>query len=840
MKKSIIKGVVLGAIFFAALFIINKIMNQGNMDMTAQMSKASFPVVYMGMSDIRYNALYGYAAQMDTAYMRDNITVLDENRQAGIYVDTYGENVTGMSYEVRSLDGERLIENTQVVEVTKDGTWLSGKIALKDLLEPDKEYSLTVLLQKGDGSVIRYYTRVIWSKGNNAYEKLSFALDFHERTFDKEAAREITKYLESNSQGDNTTFHKVDIHSSFQQITWGSLNVKKESVPILNLTEIDTQTASLTMQYVVSTPNGKEKRYFYVEEAYRIRYTAERTYLLNYERSMTEFFNEVSSVYSGNKILVGITDENLPYMESEDGKILVFIQNNKLCSYNITDNKLAVLFSFYDKNNADYRTICNRHGIKILGVDEAGNVAFAIYGYMNRGRHEGHNGVQIYTYNSTLNTIEEILYIDYDKSYSILQKEMEELLYMKRDNLVYFKLGGTVYQVNLQEKTYEAVVRAAVDESILVSDSNKMMVWEVGEEAYHSSELRLMDLNTGEQIRIPADSTECILPLGFMGEDVIYGKAFRTDIVTDASGRVTFPMHSVYIMNAQGDILKTYSQPGYYITGCRIEENQIILSRVIHSENGGYHEASEEYITNNEVVKEGKNKPNIIITEEYEKQLQFLVESEINTKTLKILTPREVLFEGGNQLALAEEEVQQRYYVYGLHGLEGIYLDAAYAVNAASDCSGAVLNDKGGYVWKKGNRASRNQILSILAAEVTEEKNSVAVCLDTMLKYEGVIRNSEYLLSKGENIYTVLSENLENAQVLDLRGCSLDSVLYYVNRDIPVLAYLSDGNAVLIVGFNEFNIVVMDPLTGTLYKKGMNDSKEWLQENGNCFITYIK
>ena len=55
-----------------------------------------------------------------------------------------------------------------------------------------------------------------------------------------------------------------------------------------------------------------------------------------------------------------------------------------------------------------------------------------------------------------------------------------------------------------------------------------------------------------------------------------------------------------------------------------------------------------------------------------------------------------------------------------------------------------------------------------------------------------------------------------------------------------MLAMLGDGNAVLIVGFNELNTVLMDPLTGEVYKKGMNDSTEWFEENGNCFITYTR
>ena len=65
-----------------------------------------------------------------------------------------------------------------------------------------------------------------------------------------------------------------------------------------------------------------------------------------------------------------------------------------------------------------------------------------------------------------------------------------------------------------------------------------------------------------------------------------------------------------------------------------------------------------------------------------------------------------------------------------------------------------------------------------------------------MLAYEGVMRNSEYLLEQGETVRQVLEENLENVQVLDLTGCSLESVLYYPDREIPVLAMLNDGNAV--------------------------------------------
>lgn len=84
---------------------------------------------------------------------------------------------------------------------------------------------------------------------------------------------------------------------------------------------------------------------------------------------------------------------------------------------------------------------------------------------------------------------------------------------------------------------------------------------------------------------------------------------------------------------------------------------------------------------------------------------------------------------------------------------------------------------------------------------------------------------------------------MPDVEVLDLTGCSLDSILYYVNQDIPVLAMLQDGSAVLIIGFNELNTVVMNPGAedgNYVYKVGMNDSREWFEQNGNRFITYVR
>ena len=80
-----------------------------------------------------------------------------------------------------------------------------------------------------------------------------------------------------------------------------------------------------------------------------------------------------------------------------------------------------------------------------------------------------------------------------------------------------------------------------------------------------------MNLSTKEKTEIPAGNGEYIAPLGFMGEDLIYGVARSRDVVQDKMGSILFPMYRVRIQSENGEILKTYSQEGVYVTGSEIE-----------------------------------------------------------------------------------------------------------------------------------------------------------------------------------------------------------------------------------------------------------------------------
>lgn len=840
MKKTIIRIAVCVVVFLASALIIGSIMNQGHNNMTMEMAPATLPMITMESGGVACNELHGNTVEMDVAYQKDCITLLGEGRQANFTVDTFGREITGISTEVRSIDGSRLIENSEVTGWKANGKSFSVSLTLKDLIDTNTQYSLTLILELEGEQKVYYYTTILWNDDVHISEILEFATDFHGKLYDKEVAKELTKYLEPNSKlTDNGTFHKVNIHSSFQQITWGSLEPVQEDAASIRLTQISGNVASLLMDFVVSTGEGKNKTYYNVEEYYRVRYTSERMYLLDYERTMTQI-PDTTRMYANDKILLGITDENVDMMESADGNTVVFSDMGQLLSYNAATNGLTVIFSFYDKDNADRRTLYDNHGIKILDVDEGGNVKFAVYGYMNRGRHEGETGIQIISYDNSLNTIEEEVYIPYSKSYAVLKDEMEQLLYRNRQQHVYFFLENGVYDVDLENRSAEQLVSIRQDDSLQVSENHEIIVWQEGDDINHSNQLNVRNLNTGEQTVIRAEDGEAIRPLGFMGEDIIYGVARESDIRTENSGQIFYPMYKVCISNSSGDNLKEYGQDGIYIVDCAIEGNQITLSRIQRSENGSYQEILDDQIMNNVEEEPGQNKVVTADIDIYERYVQIQTKTTIDTRTIKVLNPKEVVFEGGRELTLDAVSEVSRYYVYNAYGVQGIYSAPGKAVKEAYDSAGVVANDRGITVWLKGNRVSRNQIMAIKEESVTDQKNSLTVCLDNILRHAGITRNTEYDLAQGKTAIQILEENMTGVQVLDLSGCSLDAVLYYVNQDIPVLAILEDGEAVLVTGFNEFNVVIMEPSTGKLYKKGMNDATTWFAENGNHFISYMK
>ena len=114
----------------------------------------------------------------------------------------------------------------------------------------------------------------------------------------------------------------------------------------------------------------------------------------------------------------------MEYMVSEKADIVAFVQQGDLWSYAPGDGKVNRVFSFRKSENGDFRDSRNQHDIKIIRVNEDGDIDFVLYGYMNRGAHEGYEGIGVYHYNNDKNKV----YISsiLDKTHNLYIKIMRE------------------------------------------------------------------------------------------------------------------------------------------------------------------------------------------------------------------------------------------------------------------------------------------------------------------------------------------------------------------------------------------------------------------------------
>jgi hypothetical protein len=168
----------------------------------------------------------------------------------------------------------------------------------------------------------------------------------------------------------------------------------------------------------------------------------------------------------------------------------------------------------------------------------------------------------------------------------------------------------------------------------------------------------------------------------------------------------------------------------------------------------------------------------------------------------------------------------------------GIYTDPADAIKRADRSFGVVVNKQDSYIWQGGNRYLSKQIRGIEELMPDLMNSSTSCCADVMLKKQGIYLDAAKLLQQ-KTVLSLLHENLPEMAVLDLTGCSMDAVLYYVSRGYPVFAMVEAGGAVLITGYDSQNITLYDPLVATVDKYGRIETQERFNNSGNRFISYI-
>ncbi len=227
------------------------------------------------------------------------------------------------------------------------------------------------------------------------------------------------------------------------------------------------------------------------------------------------------------------------------------------------------------------------------------------------------------------------------------------------------------------------------------------------------------------------------------------------------------------------------------------------------------------------------------MTEVKQTQVQLSMVDMVKEASPKILTPKEVVFENNREIALKSEDVKDNYYAYARGDILAVTDNLKMAVSTANEKMGVVIGEKQQYIWKRA-RKSLQEALEVSVGTEDAGGSSIVQCVSAILERESVNIEVAALIGQGKTPKEILETTMEGVTALDLTGCSLEEVLYYVSLGNPVFAMKSDMDAVLVVGYDSLNVTLFNPLDSTVEKMGMEDAGEMFENAGNVFLGYLK
>ena len=756
MSKKVIKPIVLIVVFIAALITFCITTNKGNKDMTTKQADATLPVMSFNLDKIKINTLHGYTTEMDPTKMRDCVIPISDDRKLSLSISTYGMAVDRISYKIRSMDGKRLVADDEISSFSNKDNTIQADVSMPNVMDENTEYLLVFTITSGQDNVY-YYSRIMQTDGKAAAKVVEFAKKFHDETFIKDDKSFFTTYMETTT-GDRNTLAHVDLTSTVSQITWGSMAAAQYTNPVIALKEINDSYDVVTIDYVMSCVDGKgETEYYNVREYFRLRQTESRMYVLNYERTANQIFNSENSFISDSgSVMLGIRSSEAEYRANEAGSVICFVQEGDLYSYDINNGMIIKVFSFRDAEGIDERENWNHHDIKIVSVDEAGSIDFVVYGYMNRGTHEGEVGTGVYHYDGLAHTIDEEAFIPSKTSYEVLKAEMGKMLYLNEKNEFYLMMDDSLYRINLGSMSVKKVVEGLSTGSYCASESNRYFAWVDSANQYSSNTIKVMDLKSGKTFEVKKGDDQYLRPLGFIGEDFIYGQANAADAVSDAAGNTTFPMNGLIILDTSDQSeLKTYTPSGGYVEKISVDGYTVTID-LIAQNNGVYAEIGQDTIMN----READSKQKIALdTSQSDTKLTVSAISIAGGKKpdkLKQLTAQMTINSHDTAVDLKFDDNTVHFYVYAKGDVIFASDNISDAIKQANDSMGVVIDSNQQYVWMRARKNAVNAFANIACNETDKDADSVVKSVSAMLTYNDVTVSVSELIGAGSSAVDVL------------------------------------------------------------------------------------
>lgn len=781
------------------------------------MTDATLPVIMVQNDDeIQYNPMHGYTGEVKQELLNLYLTPLDDDKLLDIVINTYGQDITAISYKIREAQTLSLIEKTDVEQWQNEdnGSRIFAQLRIKNLLDSDTPYILEITLTTPKYESVKYYTKIICGTSYDISDKLDFILDFNEATFDSERRSEFGRKLETKSQSDESNYGKVNINNSKALVGWDTLSPFAESSVVPVVYDLYSDIAVMGLEYTIGAQNSHGAYDTYtVSEYYRVRETKSNMYLLSFDRETTQIFDVDNDLLSNGRINLGVNPyADVDTITSANENFACYVANGIVWCFDSAQNMFTKVFSFEAQDSDNIRERYKQHNIKLISVDNDGNCNFMVSGYMNRGAHEGQLGISLYNYNYKEDHVTEMLFIPSDEPYEVLAENVGEIAYVNNNNIFYLMADDCLYSIDLISKEIMTEISGLAEGNYKVSDSGTIIAYTTNSKVYDADEIRIFNMEKINDYYIKAGDGDKLRPLGFIESDFIYGLAHNDDIFIESDESITFAMYAVKIINQEYSIIKEYQQENVYMSDVVVDKLRVNLYRVNKNEDGSYTAISADQLINHNENSEKQGAVVSTITTEAKKKevvLKFAKAGAANISTV-IRTVGEIEYTAKNTIELPKQiEGTDRYYIYKSGRFCGSKKDFAEAVELAGSEMSIITDADNVVVWKKYKSSSAS------------------------IKGVAVPENVSY-----ESIKTAIkgySGSLSDRQVR-ADGVSVTDMLVFISEGNPVMAKTAGGYA-LITGYDTKTITYIDCVSKASNKVSYSEAESIFAAGGNLFIS---
>ena len=186
-------------------------------------------------------------------------------------------------------------------------------------------------------------------------------------------------------------------------------------------------------------------------------------------------------------------------------------------------------------------------------------------------------------------------------------------------------------------------------------------------------------------------------------------------------------------------------------------------------------------------------------------------------------------------LHLSDEEMRNsvKYYVYANGGITKSSTNIAKSIQLADEQMGTVMDSDAHIIWERGGKFLSKELSGI--SYPNDGSGSLKACTQMLLQAAQITTTTSEL--KGKSTLSMLKRYLDFP--VNLTGCTVDEILYFVSGSKPVIAMTGNTSGVLIMAYTTTDVSWMDPNTMQRRTMSIAAAEEYFKQFDYKFISYV-